>query len=328
MPVNDALDEAPERSSISSAVEEEITEFMRRTFVGTRSRFARAGEDTRFAVRSSQIPAFAGDRIRSTLDYTQTTDPFGYLLFFVVNAGQVAITTPAEGRMELTKGAVAACPVGVPVGFAMHDINLSVLRLPVQRLDQIAEDAFDIPPGQLHLDAVRPVSAPMHRYWRALVQLANGALMDDPSPMASPLIADEMTRSLAIAALHTFPNATMTRLSSRGPGRVASAALRRAVAYIDANAERPMRLSEIATAAGTGPRALQYAFRTHYGTTPTAFVRRVRLERARRALQTADPTRGATVRAIAARWGFAEPDRFTAAYREAFGELPSHTLRS
>ncbi|WP_433300407.1 helix-turn-helix transcriptional regulator [Actinoplanes sp. CA-030573] len=328
MPVTDTRDTPPERSSISSAVEEEITEFMRRTFVGTRSRFARTSGDARFAVHSSQVPVIAGDRIRSTLDYTQTTDPFDYLLFFVVHAGEVAITTPAEGEITLAPGAAAACPVGVPVGFAMHDINLSVLRLPTQRLDQVAEDAFDILPGQLHLDAVQPVSAAMHRYWRAVVHLTNGALMDDPSPMASPLVADEMTRNVAIAALHTFPNTTMTEPTRHDPGRVAPAALRRAIAYIDAHAERPLRLSEIATAAGTSARALQYAFRTHYDTTPMGYVRRVRLEHARRDLQIADPRQGATVKAIAARWGFTEPDRFTAAYRDVFGTLPSHTLRT
>ncbi|BCJ48282.1 hypothetical protein GCM10010168_26420 [Actinoplanes ianthinogenes] len=318
----------PERSSISSAVEDEITEFMRQTFVGTRARFARTGDGARFAVRSSQVPAIAGDRIRSTLDYSQTTDPFDYFLFFVVHGGQVRITTPAEGHLELAPGSVAACPVGVPVGFATHDITLSVLRLPLQRLDQIAEEAFDIPRGRLRLDGVRPISPEMRRYWRAVAHLANGALMDDPSPMASPLVAEEMTRTVAVAALHAFPNSGMTRSYLPGPGSVTPAALRRAVAYIDANAARPVTLSDIAAAAGAGARALQYAFRTHYGTTPLGFVRRVRLEHAHRELQAADPAQGATVKAIAARWGFAKPDRFAAAYREVFGDLPSRTLRS
>ena len=80
--------------------------------------------------------------------------------------------------------------------------------------------------------------------------------------------------------------------------------------------------------AGTGARALQYAFRRHHGTTPLGSLRRVRLEHAHRELQAADPTRGATVAAIAARWGFARADRFATAYRETFGVLPRDTLRS
>ena len=59
-----------------------------------------------------------------------------------------------------------------------------------------------------------------------------------------------------------------------------------------------------------------------------AYVRRVRLECAHRELQAADPTSGDTVAAIAARWGFAKPDRFAAAYRAAYGVAPIHTLRT
>jgi transcriptional regulator GlxA family with amidase domain len=75
-------------------------------------------------------------------------------------------------------------------------------------------------------------------------------------------------------------------------------------------------------------RALQYAFARHYGLSPTRYLRRVRLERAHRDLQAADPTQGDTVAAIAAAWGFATPSRFAAMYRETYGYPPSHTLRA
>ena len=145
--------------------------------------------------------------------------------------------------------------------------------------------------------------------------------------MNSPLVAEEMIRTAAVAALHVFPNTTMTRQHTPGPGAVGPPALRRAVAFIDANAHRPVTLSDIAAAAGTGSRAIQVAFRRHYDTTPLGYVRRVRLEHAHRDLQAGDPTRGDTVAAIAARWGFAKPDRFAAYYRAAYATLPSHTLR-
>lgn len=75
-------------------------------------------------------------------------------------------------------------------------------------------------------------------------------------------------------------------------------------------------------------RALQYAFRCHYDTTPTGYLRRVRLERAHRHGPAADPATGATVREIARRWGWASPANFAAAYRKHFGVSPSHTLRT
>jgi AraC-like DNA-binding protein len=54
-------------------------------------------------------------------------------------------------------------------------------------------------------------------------------------------------------------------------------------------------------------------------------LRRVRLERAHRDLQAADPARQ-TVTAIAYRWGFPSSSRFAAHYRQVYGVTPSRTL--
>jgi AraC-like DNA-binding protein len=127
--------------------------------------------------------------------------------------------------------------------------------------------------------------------------------------------------------LSTFPNTTMTRPPAPGPGHVAPAAIRRAMAHLEAHAHLPVDLREVAAAAGTSARALQYGFRRHLDTTPTRYLRRVRLERAHRDLQAGDPTRGNTVAAIAARWGYAHPGRFSVDYRHAYGCSPNETLR-
>ena len=75
-------------------------------------------------------------------------------------------------------------------------------------------------------------------------------------------------------------------------------------------------------------RALQYAFRRYYGTTPTGYLRQIRLERAHAQLRAADPTDGTTVAAVARRWGWASSAQFAALYRQQFGVRPSHTLRT
>ncbi|MEV7175425.1 helix-turn-helix transcriptional regulator [Kitasatospora sp. NPDC093679] len=89
-----------------------------------------------------------------------------------------------------------------------------------------------------------------------------------------------------------------------------------------------MTIADIAEAAGTTPRAVQYAFHRHLDTTPTGYLRRVRLERAHRELVVADPATGTTVKQIAARWGFANPGNFAALHHHAYGATPSHTLRT
>ena len=215
-----------QRTSISSAVVDEITEYMRQTFVGARSRFARPQDGARFDVRTSEMPFIAADRIRSTLDYSQVTDPFDFFLFFVVNGGAVRMEGPGGDRVDLIRGDATVTPIGVPVGFEMHDIDLRVLRLPVQRLEGVAEEAFGMPGSRLRFDGRTPVSPAMNRYWQAVVNLANAALMDLDSPMLHPLFAEEVTRSVAVAALHTFPNTTMSQDISRTSGEVAPAAVR------------------------------------------------------------------------------------------------------
>jgi transcriptional regulator GlxA family with amidase domain len=70
-------------------------------------------------------------------------------------------------------------------------------------------------------------------------------------------------------------------------------------------------------------RAVQLAFRWHRDTTPTDYLRRVRLDHAHHGLLAADPARD-SVTAVAYRQG---PSRFAAYYRAAYGVPPGDTLR-
>ena len=81
-----------------------------------------------------------------------------------------------------------------------------------------------------------------------------------------------------------------------------------------------------AIAAGVNARTLQGAFQRGHGTSVMALVRERRLERTQAQLQAADPD-AASVTAIALDNGFAHLGRFSAAYRQRFGEYPSETLR-
>jgi transcriptional regulator GlxA family with amidase domain len=116
----------------------------------------------------------------------------------------------------------------------------------------------------------------------------------------------------------------------RNPAETSAAqpqTLRRAIAFIHDNAHRDIGLSDIAAAINVTPRSVQYTFRRHLGTTPLEYLRRVRLDRAHRDLQAADPAVD-TVMEIAGRWRFGHLGRFSIAYKKAFGHPPSRTLRA
>jgi AraC-like DNA-binding protein/tetratricopeptide (TPR) repeat protein len=81
----------------------------------------------------------------------------------------------------------------------------------------------------------------------------------------------------------------------------------------------------LAASAGVAPRTLQRHLRAALGTRPKALARRLRLGAARDALLAGEAT---SVIDVALQHGFANPGRFAVAYREAFGESPSATLRA
>lgn len=316
-----------QRASFSSRDEAEVTSFISRMYAENSSRFAPIRNGAQFSAATHDTPVVGADRVRTSIDYSGTSDSgFDDYVFFVVHSGSVHVGSRVDSTTA-APGDVSFYPLGVPIDFAMHEFDVTTVRLPHDRMDRVAEELMAVPPAELTFHGITPVSPSMHRYWRSLLRLVSGALMDVASPLESPLIADDLARTVAVAALHTFPNTAMTRHHVAGPGAVGPATVRRAVAYIDAHAHLPVQLSEIAAAAGTSPRALQYGFRRHLGTTPLGYLRRVRLELARRDLQRADPTQGDTVAAIAASWGFTNPGRFATAYHAAYGVLPAQTLR-
>jgi transcriptional regulator GlxA family with amidase domain len=154
-----------------------------------------------------------------------------------------------------------------------------------------------------------------------------GGVLADPNLSTNPLIVGPARRLLATTALTVFPSNARPSEHAR-PDDAAPAVLRRAEAYIQEHAGRDLTVTEIAAAAGCSVRALQSGFRRYRETTPLRYARTVRLNRAHQDLQNADPTDGTTVAAVAARWGFANPGRFSVDYRTTYGQNPARTLRT
>lgn len=163
----------------------------------------------------------------------------------------------------------------------------------------------------------------MARHWEATLDYVDPQLNTPDSALAFPLVRAEVLATLAASALAVFPNTTMTTLEVPGPGAVAPRALRRTVAYMEAQAEEPIQLRDIAEAAGTSSRSLQHSFARHYDASPMSYLRQVRLEQAHRDHQVADPAAGDTVAAIARRWGFAKPGHFARISVDATGSFPA-----
>lgn len=139
-------------------------------------------------------------------------------------------------------------------------------------------------------------------------------------PQAQQQLEQNLITTLLLSHRHTYSDALLRPQSAAAPLYV-----RRAEAYIEAHFSEPLSLADIAAHAGVSARSLQNGFQNFRNTTPMAFLRFVRLQRAREALIGADPA-CATVTEIALSCGFGHMGEFAALYRQTFGETPKQTL--
>ena len=207
-----------------------------------------------------------------------------------------------------------------------HNIRVHALTLAPGLLMEVAsghQDGAGVPRFQ----SVHPVGAAARRQWRATIRYATD-LLANPEAAASTLVVGNTARLLAATALAVFPNELVPEPSRRDNIGTGEITLRRAVAFIDDHAHEDIGLADVAAYVHVTPRALQYAFRRHIGTTPMRYLRKVRLARAHQELLAADPTSGLTVTEVAVRWGFAHPGRFSAYYRSVYGVPPRVTLHA
>ena len=100
--------------------------------------------------------------------------------------------------------------------------------------------------------------------------------------------------------------------------------VRMAEEIMRARSDEPLSMASVAREIGVGLRSLQLAFMDARAMGPRDVLLRMRLERARERLLSAGPAD--TVTTIALDCGIAHLGRFPAAYRIAFGELPTETL--
>ncbi|MGQ4615842.1 AraC-like ligand-binding domain-containing protein [Nocardia sp. R7R-8] len=167
------------------------------------------------------------------------------------------------------------------------------------------------------------LTTPGNHAFRGLLKLFVDAI--DAAVEPSTIARREFERLLISQLLLGQPNNYSDELD-HSPVPAVARPIAKAVELIEAHAHEPLTIDDIAYAVGIGARALQDGFRRYYDTTPTAFLRDVRLQRVRTELMQADPT-STTVTTIAIRWGFVHLGRFSAVYRRRFGETPSQTLR-
>ena len=133
-----------------------------------------------------------------------------------------------------------------------------------------------------------------------------------------------LTDLVVSLVLRGIPHNYLERLESGRFGAV-PAYVRRAEDFMRANAAVPIRMEQVAAAAGCSVRTLDAVFRQFRDTTPIVVLHTIRLEQARAELN--HSMARSSIGEVSRRFGFTNSGRFAAAYRRRFGESPAQTVR-
>jgi AraC-like DNA-binding protein len=131
---------------------------------------------------------------------------------------------------------------------------------------------------------------------------------------------ENLALCLLLGLPHNYTERLQRQKAAAAPGNV-----RRAEAFMQANASLPLGIAEIAEAAGCGVRALQIAFHRFRSTTPMRVLQQVRLEQAR--AEMLRPGKTQSLARISVEHGFSSPTRFAQLFRRKYGVYPSELLR-
>ena len=165
-------------------------------------------------------------------------------------------------------------------------------------------------------------TGPGQSVWRTALFVARE--LDELGAAPNPLLEAHLQDYLITRLLLLLPHHWSDYLAEAGP-TPSPASVRRAVDHVYAHADEPLSVAGLAQVAGVSARTLLRHFQAYRGLSPLAFIRQVRLRRAREDLSAARA--GDSVTAVLHRWGFGHAGRFAAEYRARYGETPSQTLQ-
>lgn len=170
--------------------------------------------------------------------------------------------------------------------------------------------------------SLRPFSNELEQAWqRSLAYLQSDDCNLLAFSAAGKAAFDEFLLTLLVQHHpHSFSDEMAEAVPTPVPGLV-----RNAERFIREHADGAITVSDVADQLGVSLRSLQTGFRKWRNSTPSAFLRQVRLQRARDELLSPDARSNVT--SVALRYGFVHLGRFSAYYQSRFGEAPSATLR-
>jgi AraC-like DNA-binding protein len=244
-------------------------------------------------------------------------------------ADTVVVIQPRAGSLTVTGGPFpdVGWPVlvahGMSCALRVNGSRFDVVTITAEALNKVAGDWQAPLSQQMRFLSWHPRSHGAVRAWHRALDYVTATLAASDTAQ-QPLIVAAMAPLLAGALLECYPS-NVTEADPAGDPALPET-LKNAVAFVHGHAAADVSINDIAAAVHLTPRAVQYLFRRRLDTTPTEYVRRIRLHRAHQELLACERPE-TTVSEIAHRWGFAHTGRFAVLYRQAYGQSPHATLK-
>jgi AraC-like DNA-binding protein len=226
-------------------------------------------------------------------------------------------------RVPMVRDVPMLLPTAREFVFEYADHDQRLVHLSRRLVHEVADELFHTGPvDDLGTDHLHPLDPAAIARWRGSLHLLSRELREGTD--GGGLVRSTLSRDVVVAFLRMYPPRVVALPAAVYLPR--RERLRAAVEYIHEHVTEPLRVADIAAAAGFSVRATQEAFQHSIGRSPLHYLQHVRLQRVRQDLLRADPETS-SVREVALRWGFDHLGRFSAAYRVAFDEYPRATLR-
>jgi AraC-like DNA-binding protein len=194
--------------------------------------------------------------------------------------------------------------LGVQVSLAEFQAACALMQLPVPDLDRHGSCIKQVSEGRL---------ADFRAYFLRLKKTPSDVAFESPAARCQ-----SAARQLARLLLGEPKQAKSLPIPA-----ARLRAVRRVNDVVTADPQRAYSLADLCEIACVSPRTLEYAFYEHYGVSPLAFVRALRLHEVWRLLRRDE----ARVTDAALICGFTHLGKFSADFRRQFGLLPSELSR-
>lgn len=246
-------------------------------------------------------------------------------MFLIFGTSKPSVSYVNDQEVVLTEKVAVVSPGDYLIHERKAGASVIVLTVDIDAVRQrLREFAGGDVRGALDFSKSADLSTGPGLHAKLLTEHLSLLLHQDSTAIQNPLLVANF-EDMLLNTFSALPNRhTEKLLKQKDPG-IAPASVKRAEAYMEANASQPITVTDLLEVCQCSRRSLFDSFRKFRGYSPLQFLAQLRLKHARERLST--PLPGDTVQSIAFECGFSHMGRFSAAYREYFGEQPRETLQ-